>query len=214
MEQIGEKLKQLRKSKKVTLEQLGSETGLSAGFISLVENGKSNIALDTLSKILQKLDSSLEQFFAYQRTEITDDPVMHVIELSWTSITENIAFSVLSADPHNFNLYPRIFLLHPEAEPSQVEMLQHEGEEFILVLDGVATIYYAGRSYLLYPGDSMQVHSNLPHNWANKTNRDVRMLSIHYPNPFPRDGNEQPKEIAHQARKRTTRSHRSPRAKD
>lgn len=202
MEQIGERLRQLRKSKNITLEQLGKEAGLSAGFISLVENGKSNIALDTLSKILLALGSGLNQFFDKCTDEI-DDPVVHSVELTWTLITENIAFSVLSSNVHNFELYPRFFLMHPEAEPTQTEMLQHDGEEFIMVLEGVATIYYAGRSYMLYPGDSIQIHSNLPHNWANKTNRDVKLLSVHSPNPFPKEGTAvDTNEIVHQVRKR------------
>lgn len=202
MEQIGERLRQLRKSKNITLEQLGKEAGLSAGFISLVENGKSNIALDTLSKILLALGSGLDQFFD-KSTGAIDDPVVHNVELTWTLITENIAFSVLSSSVHDFELYPRFFLMHPEAEPTQTEMLQHDGEEFIMVLEGVATIYYAGRSYLLYPGDSIQIHSRLPHNWANKTNHDVKILSVHSPNPFPKEGTAvDAGGIAHQVRKR------------
>lgn len=202
MEQIGEKLRQLRKSKNITLEQLGKEAGLSAGFISLVENGKSNIALDTLSKILLALGSSLDQFFD-KCTDTIDDPVVHSVELTWTSITENSAFSVLSSSVYNFELYPRFFLMHPEAEPTKTEMLQHDGEEFIMVLEGVATIYYAGRSYLLYPGDSIQIHSNLPHNWANKSNRDVKLLSVHSPNPFSNERTEVGTSgIVHQIRKK------------
>lgn len=213
MDQVGEKLKQLRKSKRITLKQLAKDTGLSAGFISLVENGKSNIALDTLSKILLKLDSSLDQFFTKQ-AEAMGDPVVHSIELNWSSITENTAFSVLSSNVYDFELYPRVFLMRPEAVPIQTEMLQHDGEEFIMVLEGVATIYYAGRSYLLYPGDSIQIHSNFPHNWANKSNRDVKILSIHLPNPF---SNEQTTTndsgIIHQVRRRKTKPGSDPNLK-
>ena len=202
MDQVGKRLKQIRKNKKITLEQLAKETGLSAGFISLVENGKSNIALDTLSKILLKLDFTLDQFFLTQ-ADTVDDPVAHSIELTWSAVTENIAFSVLSTNVNDFKLYPRVFLMHPEAVPTQTEMLQHDGEEFIMVLEGVATIYYAGRSYLLYPGDSIQIHSNSPHNWANKSNRDVKILSVHFPNPFAEKKNRpDTSKLVHQVRQK------------
>lgn len=214
MDQIGERLKQLRQSKKITLQRLAKETGLSAGFISLVENGKSNIALDTLSKILLRLDSSLDQFFVKQADTI-QDPVVHTIELTWSSITENTAFSVLSSNVYDFELYPRVFLMHPEAVPTQTEMLQHGGEEFIMVLEGVATIYYAGRNYLLYPGDSIQIHSNLPHNWANKSGRDVKLLSIHLPNPFSKDAAASDESgIVHQVKRRKRKSTPDPNSKD
>lgn len=187
MEQIGEKLRQLRKSRKVTLKELAGKTGLTAGFLSLVENGKSNIALDTLSVILQELGSSLNQFF--QRPfEENEDPVVRMTNRTWSPFTETTFFSVLTTGvPSSSALYPRIFLMHPEAAPTKTDMLQHDGEEFIMVLEGVATIYYAGRTYQLYPGDSIQVRSNTPHNWANKSNKDVMLLSVHYPNPFSRE---------------------------
>ncbi|WP_312940795.1 XRE family transcriptional regulator [Oscillibacter sp.] len=187
MDQIGEKLRLLRKLRKITLKQLAKETELSVGFLSLVENGKSNIALDTLSRLLVPLGSNLNQFFE-KSTNIEEDPVVRSVERTWSPFTETSFTSALSHNPSNFKLYPRIFLMHPEATPTKTDLLQHDGEEFIMVLEGVATIYYAGSSYLLYPGDSIQIHSYLPHNWVNKSNKDVKLLSVHFPNLFFREG--------------------------
>jgi quercetin dioxygenase-like cupin family protein len=63
-------------------------------------------------------------------------------------------------------------------------MYTHSGEEYVYVLSGVITVWLDGRSYTLYPGDSMQIISTLPHNWVNNTNKIAELLSINYPNPF------------------------------
>lgn len=41
----------------------------------------------------------------------------------------------------------------------------------------------------LNPGDSIQIHSQTPHDWVNNTNRVVKILTVHTPNPFVH-GNE------------------------
>ena len=66
-------------------------------------------------------------------------------------------------------------------------MCVHSGEEFVYVLTGVVTLWLEDRQYALYPGDSIQIHSNQPHNWANNTNKVAELLSINYPNPLRSD---------------------------
>lgn len=41
---------------------------------------------------------------------------------------------------------------------NQLEMNQHDGEEFIYVLEGILTVYLDGSEYCLNPGDSIQIH--------------------------------------------------------
>ena len=65
----------------------------------------------------------------------------------------------------------------------------YEGEEFIYVLEGILTVYLDGSEYCLNPGDSIQIHSQTPHDWVNNTNRVVKILTVHTPNPFVH-GNE------------------------
>lgn len=86
---------------------------------------------------------------------------------------------------------PRIFELMPITNTDKPEMYTHIGEEFIYVLEGVITVFVDDREYELYPGDSMQIDSTMPHNWINKTNNIVKILSINTPNPFKNTNNEQ-----------------------
>jgi quercetin dioxygenase-like cupin family protein len=71
-----------------------------------------------------------------------------------------------------------------EMEEEQIEMYAHEGEEFSYVLEGIITVYLDGARHTLYPGDSIQIRSNLPHNWVNLTNKTAKLLSVNIPNPL------------------------------
>jgi len=61
---IGEKIKQLRKEKKLTLKEIAEETDLSISFLSQVERMKSSLTLESLKKISEVLQVTPSYFFA------------------------------------------------------------------------------------------------------------------------------------------------------
>lgn len=183
---IGSKIKALRTAKKYTLKQLSEESGLSIGFLSQLERGMSTIAIDSLARIAEILGVDLSTFFTSSPDLDSRQPICRSFEQRCTQVSPQIIQYILSNHVKDFNCLPRIFQLLPFAnsELGELEMYQHEGEEFVYVLEGVLTLYVNGIQYCLYPGDSMQIHSTLPHNWINLTNRIVRILTINTPNPF------------------------------
>lgn len=182
---IGAKVKAFRTAKKYTLKQLSEESGLSIGFLSQLERGLSSIAIDSLSKLADILGVSLSAFFD-SSDEIEKSPISRSFELHCSQISPQIIQYLLNGNARDFTCLPRIFHLMPFANssPDNLEMNRHEGEEFIYVLEGVLTVFLDGVEYCLNPGDSVQIHSEVPHNWVNNTNRVVKILTINSPNPF------------------------------
>lgn len=180
---IGARIRALRLAQKMTLKQISEESGLSAGFLSQLERGMSSIAIDSLATLAGILGVSLASFFDVSQEE-EPDPVMHGFDLHGIPLSPQIIQYVLSRDVGGYTLLPRLFLLQPQHanEQEDVETYSHEGEEFIYVLEGVVTVYLDGHRYTLYPGDSIQIRSNLRHNWANLTNKPARLLSVNFPN--------------------------------
>lgn len=183
---IGEKIKTLRTSQNLTLKQLGEMTNLSTGFLSQMERGMSSIAIDTLETIANVLGVSLSSFFNENSTSYSADPVVHSFSLPATPVGPQIIQHTLSHDVSSFDFLPRIFTLLPLANTDEegLEMYSHSGEEFIYILEGIATIQLDSTQHTLYPGDSIQIHSNEKHNWVNYTNKIVRLLTVNIPNPF------------------------------
>lgn len=182
---IGSKIKALRISKKYTLKQLSAESGLSTGFLSQLERGVSSIAIDSLSKIAEILGVSLSSFFD-DTAPMEKESVCRSFDLSCSQVSSQVIQYILSKEIEDFEILPRVFQLMPLAnsEDDALEMYCHSGEEFIYVLEGIITVAVNDKEYILYPNDSIQIHSNDLHNWINKTNKIVKILSINYPNPF------------------------------
>lgn len=60
---IGEKIREGRKAKSLTLAQLAERTGLSVGFLSQIELGKNSASVDTLYRIATALGVQAGDFF-------------------------------------------------------------------------------------------------------------------------------------------------------
>lgn len=60
---IGQRIKELRLSLKLTQEKLSFKAEVDKTYLNEVENGKRNISIINLEKIIRALDVSFENFF-------------------------------------------------------------------------------------------------------------------------------------------------------
>ena len=69
---LGVKIKQLRKSQKLTQEQLGEKAGISYKFIGEVERGAVNPSLDSLVSIASALRVNVKELFPGEKDLVTE----------------------------------------------------------------------------------------------------------------------------------------------
>lgn len=182
---IGTMIKELRTTHKMTLKQLSESTGLSTGFLSQLERGMSTIAIDSLAKIAEVFNTDLQTFFKVS-SKTAKNNVMRSFEQDLLVINQHMLQYTLTENLTEFNFLPRIFELLPSAyiTDEDMEMYNHSGEEFMYVLEGILTVTVGSEEYNLYPGDSIQLKSDVDHNWTNNTNKKTKFLTINVPNPF------------------------------
>lgn len=178
---LGQKIKELRLRNQFTLQDVSDRTGLSAGFLSQLERGLTSVAVDSLAKIAKALNVELTYFF--QKPQNRQQVVVRGYDQKIFSIENNryIHF-LLSENLGDKQLVPRIIEILPCDETEELAPYQHEGEEFVYVLEGVLTLKVDDKVMELYPGDSAHYLSTRVHNWTNYTNRKVRILAVHTPN--------------------------------
>lgn len=63
VKKIGERVRELRLSKGISLYELGFLGSFDKAAISKIENGKKEMTIYSLAKICQSLDISIEEFF-------------------------------------------------------------------------------------------------------------------------------------------------------
>jgi transcriptional regulator with XRE-family HTH domain len=182
-EDIGSKVKELRTNAKLTLRELSDKTGLSTGFLSQLERGLTSIATDSLERLAEALNVETSYFFS--RPTMRNGVIMRSYEKEVMKIDNAKYISYLfSANASDKEMMPRIIDVLPCNSSESLTQYQHEGEEFIYVIEGTLTIFINGQSYELYPGDGAHYSSQTIHNYANYTNKMVKIIEVSTPNYF------------------------------
>ncbi len=181
--EIGEKIKELRTSKNMTLKELSKITNLSIGYLSQLERGLTSVAISSLENIANALEVNLSYFFEppiANKNRITRSFEQNI------SMIENSRFIYhnVGNDLETKNTSPYIITILPNITEENVEPFPHKGEEFIYVIEGILTVFLENKRYELYPEDSLHINSSLNHNWDNYTNKLVKILCIYSPKIF------------------------------
>ncbi len=176
-ETIGKKIKDLRVKHAMTLKDLSDKTELSTGYLSQLERGLTTVSVDSLVRLSEVFDVQLSYFFNIQN--ISDTAVVRSYERSILSLESGgfIQYQI-SSDLKDKVMLPRMIELLPQSVIEEVTGFRHHGEEFIYVLEGILTLNLNDKVYDLYPGDTAHFKSETTHNWFNRTNKVVKILTL------------------------------------
>ncbi|MGE8204733.1 helix-turn-helix domain-containing protein [Heyndrickxia sp. NPDC080065] len=173
-DEIGIKIKKLRKERKLTLKQIADHTNLSISFLSQVERSKSSITLESLKKISEALGVNPSYFFSKSDKKVETTVMRNVIKTS--TLNNQFFYRDLAGNIENPLFNPILVLLNPGA--NKEDSYSHSGQEFLYVLEGKLTILIDKEEHDLNPFDCIFLDSTTPHNWINKTDSIVKFLCI------------------------------------
>ncbi len=180
---IGKKIKALRTSQNLTLKELSEKTHLSTGFLSQLERGLTTVDTNSLEHIAEALQVDLSHFFPMTKSNARCVVRSYEREIFQIENSHYIHY-YLTNDMENKDLLPRLVEVLPTREEELSLPYNHEGEEFIYVLEGILSLTMEGETQDLFPGDCAHIDSTLNHNWSNNTNKVVKLLIINTPNAF------------------------------
>ena len=158
---VGEKIKSLRESQSISIEQLAERSGLAVEQIERIENNIDLPSLAPLIKIARVLGVRLGTFLDDQ--DETGPAICRKTEAK-----DSISFS-------NNAIQSR-----KHTEDSDFVLSSHEGEEFIMVMEGIMEISYGKNTYLLEEGDSIYYDSIVPHHVHAYEGQAAKILAVIY----------------------------------
>lgn len=186
MENIGAKVKALRLENKMTLKELGALSSLSIGFLSQFERDQTTIAIDSLYKLANIFNVDITYFI--ESKSKSSSPIVRKYDNADIQVLSSKFISRVLINDVDASFLPRIIEILPNYESDiKPDLISHEGEEFIYVLEGILDLIIDGITQSLYPGDAAYISSKQHHNWINNTNKTVKLLTINYPNVIKHD---------------------------
>lgn len=177
---LGERIRNKRMDKKLTLKELADRTELTQGFLSQVERGLTDPSITSLRRLAHALDVPI---FYFLMDEAKTNPVVRKNERQSLKFPEShLTFELLSPDL-NRNLEMMMARLEPGAVTCE-EPLTHPGEENIVVLQGRMKIQVGEDIYFLEEGDSIYYFSSIPHKIWSTGEEDLVFVSAITPPAF------------------------------
>lgn len=180
---VAEKIKELRKSKHLSLEKLAKLTGLTKGYLSRIENSPKPPPIYTLSKIssalgvdVSNLLSNSEKIVPLEPTEITITKNSDHVITDGVGTPYGYVYEALASKKLGKNMEP---FLVTDSFKWRTDF-QHEGEEFLYVLEGKLEFFFKEKSYFLEKGDSVYFDSVFPHGGKSLGEVPARILIIIY----------------------------------
>ena len=178
---IGRRIRNLRHIKGLTLKDLAGRALCSESMLSKVENGKAQLSLTLLHRIVHSLDITITALFSESRAD--HGVVTRAEERSIFRIDANGSRLERLIPPNLGHLLEgNLHILEPGGGSDGI--LTHEGEEVGYVLEGIFELSVSGIRYLLNAGDSFVYRSEEPHSYRNPGTVTSRVLWVSTPPTF------------------------------
>jgi XRE family transcriptional regulator, regulator of sulfur utilization len=176
---LGGRLKAARLARSLSLGQVAAATEISRSFLSLVENGKSDITIGRLTRLIDYYGVSISDLVP---TASPADPevVRPAERRKLHSEVEGIDVLLLTPDTER-TMMPMLVEFEPGA--GLAEDGRHEGDEFIIVLSGELELELEGSEpRRLHTGDAAYYSAERPHRFRNASSRRrLRVLCVDTP---------------------------------
>jgi transcriptional regulator with XRE-family HTH domain len=172
---IGKKIKDLRRQKNLTQEELGERTDLSKGYISQLERNLCSPSMETFFNILEVLGSEPSDFF----NEKLHQQKIYYPESEQTLYDEyddGYLINWLVPDSNEYDMEPVIITLKSGAEYKKFE--PSLSESFMYVLQGKASIRIGKKEYQALTGESFYFKANESHQLFNSEQHEAKILIV------------------------------------
>lgn len=181
-EHLGQRLRAVRLARKYTLADVASLTGMSRSFLSMLENGKTNISATRLQKLVSVFELNITDLLPDEQSRSLIQIVRQGEGPRLRGFAEGITANLLIRDMQR-RIQPVLLVL--EAGRSHVNEHGHAGEEFIFVLEGSLEVSIdEGAFETLAAGDAAFYPSALSHEFRNPGPDTCRLLTISTPNTW------------------------------
>jgi transcriptional regulator with XRE-family HTH domain len=173
--QIGIDIRGLRKARGQTLADLADASGLSVGYLSLLERDLATPSIKALHGVSRALGVTISWFF--EAGDIPEDERGLVVRKSGRrrlDYSAGVVDELLS--PHLMGALELLSCRFPPGASSGEEPYTHTGEEAGVVLRGQLELWVDGKTLLLEAGDSFGFQSSLPHRYRNPGTEEAEVI--------------------------------------
>ena len=166
LDQIGARLRAVRRSRGLTLEELAGAAGMSTSTLSRLESGKRQASLELLLPLTRRLGIRLDDLVPPEQADPrVRRPVIR---------RDGIIIAPLAPEHSSVNTYK---ITYP-AGGALPELRVHDGYEWLYVLTGKLRLRLGSQDLTLSRGEAAEFDTRTPHAMSAAGGRPAQVLSI------------------------------------
>lgn len=176
--ELSQRIKHRRLDLGLSLETVAASAGQTRSWLSKVENFRITPSLPALARVSEALgvplSSLLEGLDAKPQIVLTKKADRQTIERD--AQNSNIVYHTLVHGRANRRMNP--FVLDVPAGGGRTIPRPHEGEEFLIVLQGKVTLEYGKETFDLEKDDTLYFDANIPHRLHNSHQKPAQVMCV------------------------------------
>lgn len=179
--QISNRIKEKRKEKKITLQELATEAGVTKGLISQIENNRTVPSLTVLLGIIKALHIDLNDFFENLDNLDNNEPVLikagdHTpFEKEYTN---GSYYNRIMSFKHDGKLVDVV--LYRQKKNAKRGFVSTDAFEYNFMLKGKMQYTIDNKEYILEEGDSFYYDARKPHLSVCLSEKEYTMLVVYF----------------------------------
>ncbi len=174
--ELGLKIRDLRRQKKITLIELSKLTGIAQATLSRMETGLMLGTVKSHQKIAETLGISLGEL--YQDLDTRLEKISHQAagaERKIFSKSEQLKYELLTQEISKKKITPLLFTLAGHGK-SETERSERGVEKFYLVLEGTITAHIDQKEFVLNAYDTLYFDASIPHSISNPAVKPAKVF--------------------------------------
>ncbi|MBE5996816.1 MAG: cupin domain-containing protein [Lachnospiraceae bacterium] len=175
---IGKKIRDLRNSNGLTLQELADRSELTKGFLSQLERGQVSPSIVTLFDLIECLGSTPSEFFQEEEEQVVFSEQQFFEKID----EDGNSRQWIVPTAQKYQMEPMLVELMPRS--SLEEDKPHAGEEFGYVLSGRIQLSLDDKNYIVRAGESFYYRADRTHRISNPGSRKAKYLWISTPPEF------------------------------
>lgn len=167
---IGHEVRAYRKKLGITVTDLASATGVSVGMLSKIENGNISPSLTTLQTLSKALGVPITAFFRgfEEPRSATFVKAGQGVNIERRGTRAGHQYSLLGhIDNNTSGVTVEPYLITLTTDSDVFPTFQHEGMEFLYMLEGEVVYRHGEQLFTMQAGDSLFFDADAPHGRRN-----------------------------------------------
>ncbi len=189
---IGDRLREARKARGLSLRHLAALLGVSPSLISQVETGRAKPSVNTLYALANELGISLDSLLFMDTEPMTTttqaavpdpadaalphDPVQRANSRMSIRLGSGVVWERLTTESIRAVDFLYVTYEVGGASSPENEFQRHSGQEWGYILSGTLRVKIGFDEYVLGPGDAITFDSGTPHRLTNDGDEPVRAV--------------------------------------